>query len=209
MGCYPHQCLWWLLWLFVFGLRPRSFGFVFLLFWCLVFSAWVDTHIWPGDVHFFPTQGLRFWLCATFISVSAYFSQSYIQDRAFELNRPYQRKKTYYASNCQYLFLLRNAPAACHFLHRLDAVWGPDKQEKVAGMASWSPKTIAVTRLVKTQAAPWGNMLGIKLTAWKHVQWTGNKVKCYDFIWCKFITYNLHAVNTCKYPRTIGLHGFP
>ena len=63
VGYKSHQCPWWRVLVVCFW-APASFC-LFCGFCGALFSAWVDTHIWPGDVHFYPTQGLRFCVFAT------------------------------------------------------------------------------------------------------------------------------------------------
>ena len=68
-------------------------------FFCLLI-AWVDTHFWPGEMHFYPT--LMWWsgfLPPTFVQLTwcshHLFLEIYpdLQDRAAELHRPIQREK--------------------------------------------------------------------------------------------------------------------
>ena len=99
----PINALGGVCWLFAFGLRPRSVCFVVLFLWCLVFCVGGYAYL-TGGCALLPYARftvlcichlLFCTVCAeiTGISVSDFFYYVYIQDRAFELNRPYQRKK--------------------------------------------------------------------------------------------------------------------
>jgi hypothetical protein len=69
VGRIPHQCRWWLVVFLVcvWAPAPCCCCFSGCLF-CL--NAWVDTHIWPGDVHFYPTLFCGCSFFATFILYS-------------------------------------------------------------------------------------------------------------------------------------------